>query len=361
MKNSKLFLGIETSCDDTSMAILRESSHGPEILYHGKFGQEEILKKWGGVVPEIAARNHLAKIPTLLDDAFTSAKISPKQIDYIAVTTVPGLLGPLLTGVNTAKTLALFHKTPIVAVNHLYAHLEAIHLTEKVTYPYLGLLISGGHSIFFWVENAHSFNVLGSTIDDACGEAFDKGGKLLELGYPAGHLIDKLAQMGNADRYEFPIGLKSSADARLSFSGLKTALRNFIEAQPEILTKKPAQFETAEENSQDFYDLCASYQNAISKALLLKMRYAIKIAKEKFQAPNKFPIVLGGGVACNSKIRESFKNKYADALFVKPEFCTDNGAMIANYGRLHAQDATPFPQCLQIDARGRFIDKKDYQ
>lgn len=353
MKENKLILGIETSCDDTSVALLQ----GEKLLFHDKFGQEEILREWGGVVPEIAARNHLSKITPLLKTCFEKTGLDPKHLDLIAVTTLPGLLGPLLTGVNSAKTLSLIHHTPILPVNHLYAHLEAIHLTKDIQYPYLGLLISGGHSSYFWVTSKDEFKVLGSTIDDATGEAFDKGGKLLGLGYPAGHLIDRLAQWGDKEKFEFPIGLQSSADARLSFSGLKTSLRNFLENNPEILEQKPNQLESMDEKSQAFYDTCASYQWAIVRALKLKMRYALKIANEKYDAPKKPTIVVGGGVACNSQIRKTLNELYSDVHFVEPKFCTDNGAMIANYGRIHFIDKIEYPESLKIDARGRFIKK----
>jgi N6-L-threonylcarbamoyladenine synthase len=360
LSNSKLVLGIETSCDDTSIAILEETAQEIKILSHLKFGQEDILKHWGGVVPEIAARNHLAKITPLLKDSFEIANKKPSDIDLIAVTGLPGLLGPLLTGLNAAKSLALLYKKPVLGVNHLYAHLEAIHLTQNVSYPYLGMLISGGHSIYFWVQDKNSFNILGSTIDDAAGEAFDKGGKILGLGYPAGHIVDALSKWGDPKRFKFPIGLQASADARLSFSGLKTSLRVFCEKNEVTVNKVPSQFETFEENSQDFYDVCSSYQQAICSALLLKMKYAIKKAQQEYKAPKRFPIVIGGGVACNSLIRKSFKEKYPETKIVEPKYCTDNGAMIANFGRIHLEEATPFPDCLKLDAKGRFINKKDF-
>lgn len=358
MNDKKLILGIETSCDDTSAALLEIENNKTTVLAHLKYGQEEVLKNWGGVVPEIAARNHLEKITPVLKEVFELAQRPVENLDLISVTTTPGLLGPLLTGVNAAKSLSLLHKVPILPANHLFAHLEAIHLTETIQYPYLGLLVSGGHSIYFWVENSKNFKILGSTIDDAAGEAFDKGGKILELGYPAGHIIDQLAQFGNENKYDFPIGLQSSADARLSFSGLKTALKLFVGKKPDILAKRPTQFKIREDGSQEFYDLCASYQNAITKALLLKLRYAINKAKEIHDAKN-FPIIVGGGVACNSHLRKKLKEKYKNSFFVKSEYCTDNGAMIANYGRLHLADAIQFPYSLSIDARGRFIDKKE--
>ena len=342
----KKVLWIETSCDDTSICILEQSTEFPKILAHKSFTQEEILKSWGGVVPEIAARNHLEKITPLLKSTFEQANTSVDEIDLIGVTTTPGLLGPLLTGLNAAKTLSLIFKKPIVPINHLYAHLEAVHLTQKVSYPYLGLLLSGGHSVFFWVQDKNSFEVIGSTIDDAAGEAFDKGGKLMGLGYPAGRVIDELSKTGNPKAYEFPIGLKSSADARFSFSGLKTAMRVRLEKEPHLLDKPNP-------------DLCASYQDAIVRAILLKLRYAVKIVKEKYDI-NSFPLVLGGGVACNSAIRSAVKDKYKNSFFVEPKYCTDNGAMIANYALRTHDKAIEYPKCLELDSRGRFIDKKDF-
>lgn len=357
--SKKLVLGIETSCDDTSICILKETDGKPAILSHVSFTQEEILRKWGGIVPEIAARNHLQKITPLLSEAFEQSKLSPGDIDLIGVTTLPGLLGPLLTGLNAAKTLALIHEKPIASVNHLFAHMEAIHLTEDVSYPYLGLLISGGHSVFFWVTDKDQFEVLGSTIDDAAGEAFDKGGKLLGLGYPAGRIIDNLSKFGDPNKHEFPIGLKSSTDARMSFSGLKTALRLKLEKENILIKEIPPQYETKDDKYQNFYDLCASYQQAIVDALVLKCKYAKKIVQDKYSVQN-YPIVLGGGVACNSAIRSAFTEKYSNVKIVKPQFCTDNGAMIANYALRNADKAIKFPDCLKLDSRGRFIDKKDF-
>jgi N6-L-threonylcarbamoyladenine synthase len=343
-----IVLGIETSCDDTSIGILKRENDINEIISHVSFTQEEILKKWGGVVPEIAARHHLEKLTPLLTEALTQAKITMSDIDYIGVTTHPGLLGPLLTGLNCAKSIALLIEKPIIAVNHLFAHLEAVHLTEHITYPYLGLLVSGGHSLFLLVHSPKDFKVLGSTIDDAAGEAFDKGGKLLGLGYPAGKIIDEKAQKGDENRYNFPIGLKNSGDARLSFSGLKTSLRVFIEENPNLI-----------EDETSLNDICASYQKAIIDALSLKLKYALREAS-KITELKDLPIVVGGGVACNSYLRKMIQKKYQNTFFVSPKYCTDNGAMIANYASLITSDAKSFPDCLLTDARGRFIDKKDF-
>jgi N6-L-threonylcarbamoyladenine synthase len=340
-------LGIETSCDDTSIAILKAEQAKVEIISHVKFNQELLLKKFGGVVPELAARNHLEKITPLLDESFKLAQVSPQAIDLIGVTTLPGLLGPLLTGLNAAKSIALLHQKPIVAVNHLFAHLEAIHLTEKITYPYLGLLVSGGHSIYFLVSGADDFKLIGSTIDDAAGEAFDKGGKLMGLGYPAGQLVDQLAKSGDCHRYPFPIGLNNKSETNLSFSGVKTALRNLIQAHPDIL-------------KNDLNNLCASYQFSIVNALNKKMHAAINYVSDRFQL-KRLPLVVGGGVACNSKLREVLTSQFQSVYFVKPEFCTDNGAMIAHYAYLTRHNAVAFPSCLSLDARGRYVDKTNIQ
>lgn len=341
-------LGIETSCDDTSVSIIKKNQDKTEVLSHLKFSQDFALKKWGGVVPEIAARNHLEKITPLLEECFQQSRMKPEEIDLISVTTVPGLLGPLLTGLNAAKTLALIHQKPIVATNHLYAHLEAIHLTEEVSYPYLGLLVSGGHSIFFEVKSSKEFKVIGSTIDDAAGEAFDKGGKLMGLGYPAGHIIDRLAHWGDENKFQFPIGLKGDPSPKMSFSGVKTSLRMFVEKHKEEL-KIPENLDQKQVGYEFLYDTCASYQKCIVDSLTLKLKRAQEVIEKDL------PIVVGGGVACNSGLRAALTPM--GAKFVKPEFCTDNGAMIANYGMINADLAIAYPQNMNLDARGRFIQK----
>lgn len=351
----KIVLGIETSCDDTSICLLQEAageSDFPKVLAHQSFSQEILLRKWGGVVPEIAARNHLAKLVPLMEEVFDKAAVKAKEIDLIGVTTHPGLLGPLLTGLNTAKSLALITKTPIIAVNHLYAHLEAIHLTEKVSYPYLGLLVSGGHSLYMLVRSSTEMQVIGTTLDDAAGEAFDKAGKLMCIGYPAGKLIDDLAKKGEAGHYSFPIGLSNSHDANLSFSGVKTSLRQLLEANPHLVAKK-----LGEDQPQEIYNLCTSFQEAVVGALVKKMKYAQEKVKEIIG--HELPIVVGGGVAANSGLRVALAAKYSNVHFVKMSYCTDNGAMIANYALRNQQLAIPYPECLSLDARGRFIDKAE--
>ncbi len=352
-------LGIETSCDDTSIAIIKGDTSAKyakttDVLAFESFSQEKMLSEWGGVVPEIASRNHLQKLAPLLDVVIKKANVNLKDIDLIGVTTFPGLLGPLLTGLNAAKTISLLYKKNLIPVNHLFAHLEAIHISEEVSYPYLGLLVSGGHSLFTIVSSPTQMEVLGSTIDDAAGEAFDKGGKLMGLGYPAGRIIDELAKLGNKKAIDFPVALTKTKNCNLSYSGLKTSLRHHIEKNPHLLVKDNTQLDSL---SSEQLDVIASYQDAIVRALRLKLKYALIKAKQI--CGQDLPIVVGGGVACNSHLRESLKEKYNRVHFVEPKYCTDNGAMIANYALRTHDVAIPFPESLSIDARSRFIDKKE--
>lgn len=348
-RSNRIILGIETSCDDTSICLLQEQGTKlPTILSHHSYSQQKMLETWGGVVPEVAARNHLAKLAPLLKYVLNEAQIKPAQIEAIGVTTHPGLLGPLLTGINAAKTLALRHQLPLIPVNHLFAHLEAIFLSDEITYPYLGLLVSGGHSIYFLVRSHLDFEVLGTTIDDAAGEAFDKGGKLLNLGYPAGKIIDDLAKQGNALAYTFPIGMEKSKDCMLSFSGVKSSLRFFLQER-----------KSSKINESELQNICASYQKAIIDALVLKLKFAQLLAQEKVSSSQVLPIVVGGGVACNSALRSAIQGQFQNSYFVRPMFCTDNGAMIANYAlRTFNDQAIAYPECLFIDAKSRYIDKK---
>ena len=338
-------LGIESSCDDTSVCLLQgdgEACSPAQILSLQHFSQESLLKRWGGVIPEIASRNHCAQLTPLLARAFDEAQITLDHLDLIGVTTHPGLLGPLLTGLNAAKTLSWLKRLPLIPVNHVHAHLEAIHLTRPIPYPYLGLVVSGGHTLFLAALSATRFELLGTTLDDAAGEAFDKGGKLLNLGYPAGQTIDNLARKGHIQKGLFPIGLEDKKTPHFSFSGVKTALRNFLRQHP------PDTFSPAE-----LGDVCASYQYAIVEAIVLKTRFALEVAPTK-----NLPIVIGGGVACNSYLRKRMMEEYPDVLFVEPRFCTDNGAMIANHAlRTHRHNAVPWPESLKVDAHSRFIDK----
>jgi N6-L-threonylcarbamoyladenine synthase len=281
-----------------------------------------------------------------MEVTFKEAKLQPHDVDEVAVTTHPGLVGSLLTGINLAKTFALIQEKPIIPVNHLFAHLEAIHLTEKVSYPYLGLLVSGGHSAFFWVTAADQMELLGSTLDDAAGEAFDKGGKLLGVGYPAGRVIDDLAKNGDLKKYPFPISYMRDRPGKMSFSGLKTALRVKLEKMEE------------HEIKQELTHLCAGYQEAIVQTLRVKTEEIIEKILGKDLKHFDSPIVLGGGVACNSRLRSVMQKHFKQVHFVKPLFCTDNAGMIAHYASRVPQQSVPFPECLKIDAQSRYVEKK---
>jgi len=352
-----LCLGIETSCDDTSLCLLEHENGTSSILSFKTFSQETILREWGGVVPEIASRNHLEKLLPLLKQVFEDAQRSIDELKLISVTTHPGLLGPLLTGLNMAKTLALFTKASIVPANHLMAHLEAIGLTQGYnSYPYLGVLVSGGHTLFAKVTGPLEMEILGTTLDDAAGEAFDKGGKLLGLGYPAGRIIDLLAGYGNKEAISFPIGLKDKKTANLSYSGVKTQLRNYLEKNPELILtpdQRDLILKDPSVASQEFKDVCASYQHAIVNAIILKLKMAFELNDLK-----ELPIVVGGGVACNRYLRIRLKENFKNVSVVEPKYCTDNGAMIAHYGCLLQELAIPFPKCLGLDARDRIISKR---
>ena len=302
--------------------------------------------KWGGVVPELAARSHVKALPPLLDVTFKEAGINPEDVTEVAVTTHPGLVGSLLTGINLAKTFAMIQNLPIIPVNHLYAHLEAIHLTEKVSYPYLGLLVSGGHTAFWWVTGPNQMEVLGNTLDDAAGEAFDKGGKLLGVGYPAGKIIDDIAKTGDKDKFEFPISYMRDRPGKMSFSGLKTALRVKVQSMSD------------EEVKNNLPDLCAGYQEAIVQSLRVKAEEIIeKILNQKVKT-FETPIVIGGGVACNSRLKKVFQDKFKNVHVVKPIYCTDNAGMVANWASRVPELQVAFPECLGLDAKSRFVEKK---
>jgi N6-L-threonylcarbamoyladenine synthase len=344
-QKKRIILGVETSCDDTSICIL-EASETPKILSLNSYNQDFLLAKWGGVVPELAARSHVKAIPPLLDVTFKEAGITPEVVTEVAITTHPGLVGSLLTGINLAKTFAMIRELPIVPVNHLYAHLEAVHLTEKVSYPYLGLLVSGGHTAFMWVKGPNDMEVLGTTLDDAAGEAFDKGGKLLGVGYPAGKIIDDLAKTGDRKKYDFPISYLRDRPGKMSYSGLKTALRVKLQKM------------TDDEIKNDLPSLCASYQEAIVQTLRIKAEEIIEKILHKKVKTFDTPIVIGGGVACNSRLREIMQERFKNVHCVKPIYCTDNAGMIAHWASRVPELAVAFPECLGLDAQSRFVEKK---
>ena len=312
-----LVLGIETSCDETAVALVNDQK---EIKSHLVLSQLNDHVPYGGVVPEVAARAHLHYLPGMIRDCLQKADVTFSELDAVAVTAGPGLIGGVMVGVMMAKAIACVHRLPFLAINHLLGHALTVRLTSSVEFPYLLLLVSGGHCQLIIVKSPFQFQVLGSTLDDAVGECFDKVAKMLGLPYPGGSHIEKLAQKGDPHKISLPIPLLGKTDQpfSFSFSGLKSAVRRYIELHPQI-------------SGPDQCDLAASLQNTIGKSLLNRTENAIKYClKERIQLN---ALVMAGGVAANQYLRQQFEQlttKY-DLPFVAPppHLCTDNGAMIA--------------------------------
>ena len=308
-----LTLGIETSCDETAAAVLLDDR---KILSNVISTQIPTHQKFGGVVPEIASRKHILNIMPVIDEAISKAGVKLEEINQIAVTYGPGLVGALLVGVSAAKALSFALKIPLVAVNHLQGHIFANFLSEpKLEPPFLALIVSGGHSALIKQKNYNEFELLGQTRDDAAGEAFDKIARVMNLPYPGGPEIDKLAKLGNPDAINFPRPKVSDFD--FSFSGLKSAVLNFLNS---------AQMKGDEIN---FADVAASFQKTVIDSLIDKT----VLAAEKFQM-NK--IVLAGGVAANSSLESNLRKvceeNHFEFFYPSKILCTDNAAMIACRG-----------------------------
>lgn len=318
MAQTLTFLGIESSCDDTAAAVVRALDARPAtILSSIVLGQSALHADFGGVVPEIAARAHVERLDSCIIEALRTAGLGLDEIDGIAVTAGPGLIGGVLSGLMTAKALAVATGLPMVGVNHLAGHALTPRLTDSLSFPYLVLLVSGGHCQFLAVEGPETFRRLGSTIDDAPGEAFDKVAKLLGLPQPGGPHVEREAETGDPRRFALPRPLLDRPGCDLSFSGLKTAVlrtRDALVATQGGLTR------------QDRRDLCAGFQAAVADVLAEKTRRALAA----FSAP---ALAVAGGVAANSVIRARLQviAEAAGARFVAPplSLCTDNAAMIA--------------------------------
>lgn len=311
----KLILGIESSCDETAAAVVK---NGREILSNVINTQIELHKKYGGVVPEIASRKHIQNIDAVVEEALRNANVTIDDIDAIAVTYGPGLVGALLVGVSFAKGYAYAANKPLVPVHHIKGHIMANFLAHKdLEPPFVCLVASGGHSHIVLVEDYVKFKILGRTRDDAAGEAFDKIARVLELGYPGGPHIDKLSKEGNPDAYKFPRVRMDKDSLDFSFSGVKTAVINFLHK---------AEQQGVELNKAD---IAASFQNAITDVLC---EHTIEAAKKY----NIKTIAIAGGVAANSNLREKMTNLAGqdgiDVLYPPPVLCTDNAAMIACAG-----------------------------
>lgn len=317
-----IVLGIESSCDETAAALVNEKK---EILGEALISQEE-HKIYGGVVPEIAARAHLEHMDEILEQCFAKTNLKLKDIDAVAAASGPGLIGGVIVGVMTAKALSIALNKPFIAVNHLEGHALAPRVSNDVDFPYLLLLVSGGHSQILIVKDVNEYERLGTTIDDATGEAFDKVAKMLGLGYPGGPAVEKLAATGNETRFTLPKPLIGTTDCNLSFSGLKTAVRKIIE------TYAPdGDLAHANIPAQDIADICACFQYTATDCLCRKLKRAISYFKQNY--PLGKHLVVSGGVASNTYLREKLKTLALEnnLTFAAPpiRFCTDNGVMIA--------------------------------
>lgn len=308
-----IVLGIETSCDECSIAVLKD---GKELLSNIITTQIEEHKPYSGVVPEIASRIHTNWICGVYKEALQKAGIKSNDLDAISVANRPGLSGSLLVGVSFAKGLALALDIPIIGVDHVKAHLYAPHLEYDIEYPYIGLLVSGGHTVIANVRGFDDMDIIGSTIDDACGEAFDKVAKFYNLGYPGGQIIDELSKRGNSKAFNFPRSSLHKGDHRydVSYSGLKTAVINQID-----------QFWDGESDKSP-ENIAASFQHVAIDMLIKRTQRAIKDF-------NINRVVAGGGVTANSYLRERLMSlRGVESYFPSLSLCTDNGAMIAALG-----------------------------
>ncbi len=321
MKKKPIILGIESSCDETAASIIQENEAGiPTILSNIVSSQVDVHKEFGGVVPELAARSHIEKIDLITKKAIDESGIKINDIDAVAATAGPGLVVCLSVGLSFGKAIAASLKKPFIAVNHLEGHALSPKLNSQIKYPYLLLLISGGHSQFLCVKNLGKYKRLGTTIDDAIGEAFDKTAKLIGIEFPGGPQIEVYAKKGNPNRYELPKPIINKGGCNLSFAGLKTAVLK--------ISKKI-------KNNQDKYDLAASFQKTIEEILYKKSKIAFKEFRNINKKKNNI-FVVAGGVAANKKIRERLINACNEENF-KPIFpplnlCGDNAAMIAMVG-----------------------------
>jgi len=321
MKKKTIILGIETSCDETAVAIIEENDKGqPSILSNIVSSQVDVHKEFGGVVPELAARSHIEKIDLIAKKAIDKSKIKLADISAVAATAGPGLIVCLTVGLSFGKAIALSLKKPFIAVNHLEGHALSPKLNSKINYPYLLLLISGGHSQFLSVQGLGKYKRLGTTIDDALGEAFDKTAKLIGIEFPGGPKIEEFAKLGDKNFYSLPKPIINRGGCNLSFAGLKTAV---LKISKEIKSNK------------EKYNLAASFQNTIEEILCEKSKVAFKEFKKNNKS-KKNTFVIAGGVASNKSIRKklialSLKEGF-DPIFPPIDLCSDNAAMIAMVG-----------------------------
>ncbi|MFZ5691415.1 MAG: tRNA (adenosine(37)-N6)-threonylcarbamoyltransferase complex transferase subunit TsaD [Pseudomonadota bacterium] len=312
-------LGIETTCDETAAAIVERDPEGcGRILSNIVLSQTDEHAAFGGVVPEIAARAHVEVLDLLIAQAMAEAQCEFGALDGIAAAAGPGLIGGVIVGLTTAKAIALVHRTPLIAVNHLEAHALTARLTDSVDFPYCLFLASGGHTQIVAVRGVGEYVLLGNTMDDAIGEAFDKTAKLLGLGYPGGPQVERMAVRGDPHRFALPRPLQHRRQPDFSLSGLKTAVR--LEAE-----------RIAPLSDRDVADLCASFQQAIVDTVYDRLRAGLRLFTERYGVPNA--LVAAGGVAANQAVRNVLQRLTEDShirlIVPPPALCTDNGAMIA--------------------------------
>ena len=319
--NKKItILGIESSCDETAVSLIQEENGQIKILSNIVSSQFDIHKEFGGVVPELAARAHSEKIDLIAEKAISESKISLKEVDAVAATAGPGLIVCLTVGLNFGKTLAASLNKPFIAVNHLEGHALSPKLNNNLEFPYLLLLISGGHTQYLLVENLGKYKRLGTTIDDALGEAFDKTAKIIGIEFPGGPKIEKYADLGDKNRFNLPKPILNRGGCNLSFAGLKTAI---LRIKSEI------------KNEQDKFDLAASFQKTVEEILVKKTEKAFEIYLNEINTLNR-NFVVAGGVAANKGIKNklvklSEENNF-NCIFPDISLCSDNAAMIALVG-----------------------------
>ena len=307
-----LVLGVESSCDETSVAIVKD---GKIVLSNVINSQIKIHEKFGGVVPEVASRNHVYQVSLVFEKAFTDANVKPEDIDLVAVTMGPGLIGSLLVGVNAAKTFAMMYNKPIIGVHHLAGHIYANAIEHDMKFPCVALLVSGGNTELIYMKDHFDFEIIGETLDDAVGEAYDKVARVVGLPYPGGPHVDKLAHLGK-DTYNLPRVYLDDNSFNFSFSGIKSAVINL--------------HHNAEQRGEeiDVNNLCASFQAAVTEVLVRK---TFKLCK-KLDVKN---IIVAGGVSANQGLKERFNEENKDGFNIcipSIKYCTDNAAMIAVAG-----------------------------
>ncbi len=326
-----IILGIETSCDETAAAVLDVMSSRIKVLSNVVLSQVKIHKKYGGIVPEVAARAHVEQINFIIEQSLKKAKIKPNKINYISVVSGPGLITSLMVGVEAAKTLSLVWQKPLLAVNHLEAHVASNFLNNKnkIKFPVLCLVVSGGHTQLVLIKKIGNYQVIGETLDDAAGEAFDKVAKILDLGYPGGPIISKLAHKGKVNAFDLPRPMLNKPNFSFSFSGLKTAVLYTVK-KPTHLVKKKVNKDFVR-NKKFVYDMCASFQKAVTDVLIGKTVRAAQKYKVK-------TVMLAGGVSANKKLREDLKKTVKKELpnvnlnYPDLKYTTDNAAMVAMVG-----------------------------